>query len=110
VLNVLSAINYAAPRICSNIVGLSESQGRLSVFYGDALTITSAQRALGEATYKALWPGDRWQCDVILVPMHNGQLARERLPSTSPLLAAPERYQYGLIDLRKDGKGRDGAL
>lgn len=110
VLNVLSAINYAAPRICSNIVGLAESQGRLRVFYGDPLTVTSAHRALSEAAYKALWPGDRWQIDLISVPMHNGKLARECLPKDSPqyatLLVAPARFQYGLIDL-KDGTSRD---
>lgn len=113
-LNVLSAINYTAPSLCSNIVAMAESNGRLRIFYGCLLTIKNAQRAFSESCYKALWPADKWQCDVILVPMHEGQLARERLPADSPqhasLITAPARFQYGLIDLRKDGAGRDGAL
>lgn len=113
-LNVLSAINYSAPALCANIVAMSESNARLRIYYGDPLTISNAQRAFSEACYRALWPSDKWAVDVISVPMREGQLARERLPADSPqhavLLSAPNRFQYGLIDLRKDGASRDGAL
>lgn len=104
VLNVLSAINYATPRLCTNIVAMSETNARLSIFYGEGLTLANAQRAFAEAAHKALWPEDRWSVDVIVVPMEKGQLARERLPADSPqhapLLAAPRRYQYGLNEVR----------
>lgn len=98
-LKVLSAISYAAPRLCTGIVGMSETNGRLSVFYGDPLTVANAARAFGECAYKALYPADKWTVDVLLVPMRDGQLARALLPTAPPhpLLAAPAPYHFGLI-------------
>lgn len=109
-LKVLSAINYAAPRLCAGIVGMSEASGRLSIFYGNPLTVANAVRAFGECAYKALYPADRWAVDVQLVPMRDGQLARDLLPTAPPhpLLAAPAPYRLGLIGATQSDS--EGAL
>lgn len=113
-LDVLSAVNYLNPQIRANIVAVAESKGRIAIYYGDLLTRDKAERVLGEACYKALYPRTKWTPDIIFVPMSDGVLDRSRLPENSPqhapLLAAPQRFQYGLIDLRKDGGRRDGAM
>lgn len=107
-LKVFSAISYAAPRLCAGIVAMSETNGRLKIFYGDPLTVANAVRAFGECAYKALYPADKWAVDVQLVPMRDGQLARDLLPTEPPhpLLAAPATYRLGLIGAtRSDSEG-----
>jgi hypothetical protein len=97
VLDFLSAAHYACPKLRANIVGVAETKGRIAVFYGCPLTIAEAQRALSEAAYRALYPGDRWHVDIVLVPMRDGVLDRAKVAETSPLHAAPPRFQLGLV-------------
>jgi hypothetical protein len=111
VLDVFSAVNYANPQVCDHIIGMAETKGRLTVWFADMQMLTNAQRVIPEAAYRALYPNDKWAVDVVMVPVTNRLLARDRLqPSSHPLLASPARFQYGLIDLRKGGSGRAGAL
>jgi hypothetical protein len=100
VLDFLTCASYGAPAIRANIIGVAESKGRIAVYYGDLLTLDKAERALSEAAHRALYPTDRWAVDLTLVPVHKGQLDRSRLPETSPLLAAPARFSYGLIEVK----------
>ena len=100
ILDFLTAAHYACPRLRANIVAAAETKGRIAVFYGCPLTIAEAQRALSEAAYRALYPGDRWYVDIVLVPMRDGVLDRTRLKPQSPLHAAPPRFQLGLIEVR----------
>jgi hypothetical protein len=100
VLDFLTAAHYACPRLRANIVGVAETKGRVAVYYGCSLTITEAQRALSEAAYRAMYPGDRWHVDIVPVPMRDGVLDRARLAEQSPLHAAPPRFQLGLIEMR----------
>jgi hypothetical protein len=97
ILDFLTAAHYACPKIRANIVGVAETKGRIAVFYGCPLTLTEAQRSLSEAAYRALYPGDKWYVDIVLVPMRDGLLDRTRLAEQSPLHAAPPRFQLGLI-------------
>ncbi len=97
VLDFLSAAHYAYPKIRCNIVGVAETKGRAAVFYGCPLTVDEAHRSLSEAAYRALYPGDKWHVDIIVVPMRDGVLDRARLAETSPLHAAPPRFQLGLV-------------
>lgn len=100
ILDFLTCATYACPRVRSNIIVCGESKGRITIYYGDPLTLDKAPRALSEAAYKATWPQDKWVVDIVLVPVRNGVLDRARLPETSPLLVLPERFQYGLIEVR----------
>lgn len=84
----------------ANIVAAAETKGRIAVFYGCPLTIAEAQRALSEAAYRALYPGDRWYVDIVPVPMRDGVLDRTRLDAHSPLHAAPPLFQLGMIEVR----------
>ena len=59
------------------------------------------ERVLSEDAYRAVWPSDQWVVDVVPVPMRDGQLARDCLPESSPLAAAPARFQLGLIEVQK---------
>jgi hypothetical protein len=97
VLDFLTAAHYACPKIRANIVGVAETKGRVAVYYGCPLTITEAQRALSEAAYRALYPGDKWHVDMVLVPMRDGVLDHARLDAQSQLQAAPPRFQLGLV-------------
>jgi hypothetical protein len=98
ILDFLTAAHYIAPQIRCNIVAVAESKARVTVWYGCPLTFTNAQRPLSEAAYKAVWPGDRWQVDLLLAPLKNGLLDRDRLSADSPLRAVPQRFQLGLLE------------
>lgn len=100
IFDFLTAANYLCPHIRTNIIGVAESKACVAVFYGDALTADAAERLLSEAARKAVWPGDRWTVEVILVPISDGRLARDRLPEDSPLLAAPVRFQLGVVGVQ----------
>jgi hypothetical protein len=100
ILDFLTAAHYACPKLRANIVGVAETKGRIAVFYGCPLTIPEAQRALSEAAYRALYPGDKWHVDIVPVPMRDGVLDRTRLDEKHTLHATPPRYQLGLIEVR----------
>ncbi len=97
----LTATNHKSAQVRSNIVALAEAKGRVHLWYGCALSVDKARRALGEAAATAIWPTDRWQVDITLVPMKAGKLDRSRLDPSSPLLqAVPRRFELGLIEVR----------
>jgi hypothetical protein len=85
----------------ANIVAAAGTEGRIAAIYGCPLTIDEAQRALSEAAYRAFYPGDKWQVDIVLVPMRDVVLDRTRLDAQSPFQATPPRFDLGLIGVTK---------
>jgi hypothetical protein len=103
VLDFLTALHFMHPNVRANVIGVAESQGRVTVWYGDKASLTDegAGPALNEAVMAATWPTDKWICGrIILAPMRDNVLDRARLDPNSQLLAVPERFQLGLIEVR----------
>jgi len=98
VLDTLFALHAQNRRIRSNLIAIAETQGRISYWYGDPLTIEKSRKAVSEAAFAALYPLDRWQVnEPTTVTMVNGVLNRNRLPAGDLLRTVPERFNLGLV-------------
>jgi hypothetical protein len=101
ILDFLTALHFKHPKIRANVIGVAESQGLISVWYGDKITWDVCERAMNEAAHAATWPRDRWRVRAQLVPMLNGVLDRSKLGENIPLLKViPARFDLGLIEVR----------
>ena len=97
-LEVLSALYLRDHDICTNVLGLAETRGELTVWYGDATSVEMARNPVQQAANAALWPYDSWRTRVVLAPMlPNGKLDRDNLSVGDPLRVAPARYPLGRI-------------
>jgi hypothetical protein len=98
IFDVLFALHARNRNIRANVIGLAESQGRISTFYGDPETLDRARCALQDAATAALWPYDNWRADqFILVPLRDGAVDRDQLEARHLLRSVPERYSLGLV-------------
>ena len=99
ILDVLIALYYRDRQICSNVIGLAESRGRITCWYGDPKTFDRALISIQSAAHVALWPFDHWTVEpLVLAPMReDGTVDRANLPERDLLRAVPERYKLGLV-------------
>jgi hypothetical protein len=102
VLDLLTAAHYREPWIFSSLIGIAESKGDVSVYYGHqfgtAADVPSVARAFEDAAKRAI-VSDKWEINVVLVPVHNGVLDRTDMPRDAVLSAAPSRFQLGLVEV-----------
>jgi hypothetical protein len=98
ILDVLFALHAQNRHIRANVVGLTETKGRVTFWYGDPLTIDKSRQHVSNAAYAALFPLDKWQVnEPILAPMRDGVLVRAKLQPTDLLRTVPERFSLGLV-------------
>jgi hypothetical protein len=104
IYDILLSFHYRSFKHRVNLLGLAKVRNltgpALRWWYGNPLDAVAAQRALSEATHRALWPAEGWSVDVpIIVKIRpDGTADRDRLPANDLLRAAvPERYTIGLV-------------
>jgi hypothetical protein len=96
---ILFALHYQNLNIRVNLLAIAKVEGMLRWWYGDPDTFMAARAPLIKACNSAFWPTDRiYTENGILVPMKDGRLDRDNLPSDETLLrTVPERYKLGLV-------------
>jgi hypothetical protein len=103
IYDILLSLHYRAFRHRVNLVGLAKVRNlngpALRWWYGCPLDAVAAQRALSEATYRALWPAAQWSVESpIIVKMRpDGTLDRDGLGANDLLRVVPKRYTLGLV-------------
>jgi len=98
ILDVLFALHVQNRHIRANVIGLAETRGQITFWYGDKQTLGHSRRPMTDAANAALFPYDKWLVsEPILAPMVDGVLDRDNLAATDLLRAVPERYSLGLV-------------
>jgi hypothetical protein len=104
IYDILLSFHYRAFKHRVNLLALAKVRNltgpALRWWYGSPLDAVAAQRALSDATYRALWPAARWSVESpIIVKMRpDGTLDRDGLAANDLLrTAVPERYTIGLV-------------
>jgi hypothetical protein len=109
ILSVLAALVIIDRGACAGLIGLAETQGRITSFWcGPPPVLTAGQHqrllkdALQHAATAALWPDDEWAVEpptFVQVAPNGNTVDRAALATDSPLLVIPERYALGRVKL-----------
>jgi hypothetical protein len=108
ILSVLAALVITDRSMCANLIGLAETQGRVTSFWAGprpaligGMHTKLLQKALQHAAKAALWPDDEWMVEppTFCVMKPDATLDREALPANSQLRIIPERYALGRVKL-----------
>jgi len=99
ILDVLFSLHARDRHTRANVIGLAESKGVITFWYGDSTTIDYSRRSLIDAANAVLFPYDKWVVNPpIIAPMlRDGTLDRDKLALSDPLRDVPERYKLGLV-------------
>jgi hypothetical protein len=92
-LNALEALRYRSPMMLPAVVAITETRGVIDFWTTSFSDADAIQRALQGAADAALLPLDRWTVNAPkIIPVKNGSLAWDALPSDDPARVAVTRH------------------
>lgn len=92
-LNVLEALRYRSPMMLPAVVAITETRGAIDFWTTSLADADAIQRALQGAADAALLPIDRWRVNAPkIIPVKNGSLTWDVLPSDDPVRTAVARH------------------
>jgi len=92
-LTVLESLRYRSPMMLPAVVAVTETRGVIDVWTTSTADASALQRALQGAADAALMPIDKWTVNAPkIVPVKNGALTWDALPSDDPVRIAVTRH------------------